>query len=163
MADIDDRAGAAPRGEAVAVATGTGLARRFTSLPRGADVAISAGAVIGVIGRFWISGVSGQQVPLTFPIGTLLINLAGCLLIGIMQTLFLELLTMRRTWQLFSVVGMLGGFTTFSTLSVETVQLLGAGRVGAALLYQSLSLGGGLLAVVGGAALVHAAHARWRV
>lgn len=55
---------------------------------------------------------------------------------------------MRREIQLFLAVGLLGGFTTFSTFGVETVRLLQAGRVTTAITYQALSLVGGMAAVV---------------
>ena len=109
---------------------------------------IAAGAILGVLARFLIGEWSKTHLALDFPLGTLIINLAGCLLIGIVQTLFFELRAMRRQLQLFLAVGLLGGFTTFSTFSVETVRLLQAGRVTTALAYQALSLVGGLAAVV---------------
>ena len=147
--------------EAVAVDTGIrrhGQRRRAARFLRRNEVAVSAGAILGVAVRSLISAWSQQHVPATFPTGTLLINLLGCVGIGIMQTLFLELAAVRREWQLFVSVGLLGGFTTFSTLSVETVQLLQVGRYGAALGYQAASLVGGVLAALLGMRIAHVAH-----
>jgi CrcB protein len=108
---------------------------------------IAVGAILGVLVRFLVGEWSTTHLALDFPLGTLLINLVGCLLIGIVQTVCFELRALRRETQLFLAVGVLGGFTTFSTLSIETVRLLQAGRVTAALTYQALSLVGGLAAV----------------
>jgi CrcB protein len=121
---------------------------------------IGGGAILGVTARWLIGALVQQRTPWHFPLGTLLINLAGCLLIGMCQMLFSELIAVRRELQLFVVVGVLGGFTTFSTFSVETVQLIQAGRLGAALLYQALSLIGGLGAVLLGQWLARAAYRR---
>lgn len=129
-------------------------------LTRRAEVMVGAGAIIGVIARFTISTLAQQSFPGPFPIGTLLINLGGCLIIGVMQALFLELMTVPREAQLFVSVGLCGGFTTFSTFSVETVQLIRHGHGWEALGYQASSLTGGILAVVAGIALAHLAHTR---
>lgn len=89
----------------------------------------------------------------TWPWATLVINLVGCFGIGIVQTLFFKLGVLSRTLQLLLAVGVLGGFTTFSTFSVETLRLLQAGRGTAACLYQAISLMGGILAVLLGSLL----------
>src|SRR3954452_14298716 len=68
----------------------------LSRLTRRAEVAVSAGAIIGVIARFAIGNLARQHLPGTLPFGTLMVNLAGCLVIGIMQTLFLELAAVRR-------------------------------------------------------------------
>lgn len=129
--------------------------------PRALDVSrrhhliIAAGAILGVLARFGIGEWSKTYLALSVPLGTLIINLVGCLLIGSVQTIFLELRLMRREIQLFLAVGLLGGFTTFSTFSIETVRLLQAGRVTAAIAYQALSLVGGMAAVVVGVGATH--------
>lgn len=151
-----------PQDDEVAVDSGERIRRspwhRLARLTWRAEVMVGAGAIIGVIARYTITNLARQAFPAAFPIGTLLINMLGCLIIGVMQTLFLELVTVRRETQLFVSVGLCGGFTTFSTLSVETVQLMQHGQVPTALGYQAASLAGGLLAVVAGIALAHTAH-----
>jgi CrcB protein len=127
-------------------------------VPR-AELAIGGGAILGVLARWLISAAVQQRTLWHAPLATLLINLSGCLLLGVCQALFAELSAVRRELQLFVTVGLLGGFTTFSTFSVETVQLIQAGRLGAALLYQALSLIGGLGAALLGQWLARAA---WR-
>lgn len=154
--------------EAITVDTATrrrGLRARVVAHPRLNELSVSVGAIVGVTARWLLSLLSQQHVPATFPRGTLLINLAGCFGIGVLQTLFLERRAISRELQLCLVVGLLGGFTTFSTFSVETVQLLRAGQAGHALAYQLVSVGGGLLLVVLGRVLAHRLYrgtAPWR-
>ncbi len=129
------------------------------------EVAIGAGAVVGANLRYFAVALLGQSVPTTFPTGTMLVNLAGSLLIGIAHTLFTAYRPVSPAVPLFVSVGLLGGFTTFSTFSVETVQLIDAGRVTDALLYQGLSLCGAMPAVYAGMGLGRAAYQlrdRWR-
>ncbi|GAC1652422.1 MAG: hypothetical protein NVS4B8_27760 [Herpetosiphon sp.] len=128
---------------------------------RSHDLAVGSGAILGVYGRYLVGVASQQHVPATLPYGTLLINLAGCFLIGVLQTLFLELMHVRIETRLFVVVGMLGGFTTFSTFGVETVQLIAAGRGWQALVYQVASVAGGIVAVVLGIVAAYRGHRRF--
>ena len=134
--------------------------------PRSGDIVVSAGAIVGVIARFLLSDWVKRHHAGSFPLGTLIINLAGCFLIGIAQTFFLDLISARRELQLLLVVGLLGGFTTFSTFSVETVRLVKAGQLIAVLGYQGLSLGGGIAGVLLGIVAAHVLHRmvlrRWR-
>ena len=125
---------------------------------RSGDTAVSVGAIVGVIARFLLSDWVKRHYAGSFPLGTLIINLAGCFLIGIAQTFFLELISARRELQLLLVVGLLGGFTTFSTFSVETVRLVKAGQLIAALGYQGLSLSGGIAGVLLGIMAAHVIH-----
>ncbi len=116
--------------------------------------AVSAGAVAGVWGRYVLDGWVQQWWSGLFPAGTLVVNLAGCLLIGIVQSILLAMRPVRRDLQLLLVTGLIGGFTTFSTVSVQTIHLIEARQTGAALAYQGLSLVGGLAAVLLGGAIV---------
>jgi CrcB protein len=152
--------------EATAVDTGERLRlspwHHLARLTARAEALVGAGAIVGVLGRFAIGELAKHYLPGPLPLGTVLINLLGCLVIGIVQTLFLDLAAIRREPQLLLAVGFCGGFTTFSTFSVETVQLLQAGHVGPALAYGALSLAGGLAAVLLGVAIVHLPHRRLR-
>ncbi len=124
------------------------------------EMLVGVGAIVGVLGRFAIGELARRYLPGPLPVGTLLVNLLGCLAIGVVQTLFLDLGAIRRELQLLLSAGFCGGFTTFSTFSLETMQLLQAGQVGPALAYQALSLAGGLAAVLLGAGIVHLLHHR---
>lgn len=102
---------------------------------------IGLGAVLGVFARHGISlaiGASGG-----FPIATLLVNLLGCGATGCAHAL----LPAGSPARLFVAVGVLGGFTTFSTFSYETLTLLQADRGRDAALYQLVSVGGGVFVV----------------
>jgi CrcB protein len=123
-------------------------------------VAIALGAVIGAALRVSVGWLAAPFVPAGVPLGTLLVNLVGCLLIGIAQTLFLDLIRVRPEVQAFVTVGLLGGLTTFSSVSVETIHMIEQGALGLALGYQLLSLSGGIAAVLLGMALARRGH-RW--
>ncbi len=122
------------------------------------ELLIGAGAFIGVLLRFSLSSLAHDHLSATFPIGTLLVNLIGCFVIGIVQTIFLDLAVVRREVQLFVTVGLVGGFTTFSAISVDSVHLLAAGLTTWLLGYQIATLAGGLAAVLLGTALTQAIH-----
>ena len=59
-----------------------------------------------------------------FPLGTFIINVSGSLLIGVLMTLFTERLNPHPSWRLFLIVGVLGGYTTFSSFEWETYQAM---------------------------------------
>lgn len=80
----------------------------------------------------------------TFPWGTLAVNLAGCLAIGVLATLFDSTWKGHADARAAVIVGILGGFTTFSSFAWETQQLLQGGRVPAAFGYIAASVLGGL-------------------
>lgn len=126
-------------------------------------VAIAVGGVVGAEARYGIDEAlphSGAQ----FPWATLLVNLSGCLVIGALMVLLLELTSPHRLARPFLGVGILGGYTTFSTFAVEAEQLVRADRPGLALLYVTLTAIGCMLAVwvgnvlaqLGGRALIDA-------
>lgn len=117
-------------------------------LPPRADLAIAAGAVLGASTRYNLSGLLGSLAPASLPLGTLAVNLLGCLLIGMAQTVFIAMLKLPRELQLFVSVGFLGGLTTFSSVSVELVLLIQAGTLTGAALYLALSLLGGAVATL---------------
>jgi CrcB protein len=119
-------------------------------------IAIAIGAMLGSSLRWLIS--TSLNSGTHFPFGTLTVNLVGCLLVGATQTMLLH--NPARRVRLILVVGLLGGFTTFSTLSIETIQLLVAQRVSAALVYQGLTVSVGVGAVVLGSMLMHIAMQR---
>lgn len=115
---------------------------------------IGTGGFAGALLRYGMSGLVHRQFPLTtFPVGTLAVNLLGCLLIGVTGGLAESRQLFGPEWRLFILIGLLGGFTTFSTFGYETFALLrddqyvgAAGNVG-------LQVTGGLLMVWAGYAL----------
>lgn len=104
---------------------------------------IAAGGAIGGGARYLLGVVIPHD---TFPWSTLLANLVGCLLIGALMVLLLEVWPPHRYARPFLAVGILGGFTTFSAYAVETRELLAAGRGPAALAYLFGSVALGLAA-----------------
>lgn len=102
--------------------------------------AVALGGALGAVLRYGISLWALRTFPESFPWGTLLINGAGCFLIG----LLFPHVTDAPTLRLFLLTGVLGGFTTFSTFGLEVVSLIMSHHLKAALAYVSLSLVGGI-------------------
>lgn len=96
---------------------------------------VIAGGGLGAALRHAVGGgieaLRGPQDPARFPIGTLAANVLGCLAIGLVAAWAAR----REPARLFVVVGLLGGFTTFSSFAYETVRLVAAGHAGKAALY----------------------------
>ena len=114
-------------------------------------LAIALGGVVGSLGRYAVSVVAGGWTPGTWPWATLVVNVVGCLLIGILAT---RLTGTARPWlRPFVLTGVLGGFTTFSAFALETGVLLDSGAWAVAAAYVLATMAVGLLAVRLGAAL----------
>ena len=94
---------------------------------------------IGGICRYLLSMLVQSKFSSSFPYGTLLVNLTGCLLIGILFGFF-DRNQVSHEWRLLFITGVLGGFTTFSAFSVETYNLIKSGNYGSAILYVALSV-----------------------
>ena len=88
---------------------------------------------LGSVARFLLDGIIRSRVRGHVPVGTMIINISGSLVLGLLTGLVLAA-ALPPTWTLLAGTGFLGGYTTFSTASSETVRLLQAGRVRAALL-----------------------------
>ncbi len=110
---------------------------------------IGAGSFIGGILRYLISLSVQSKVLSTFPYGTLTVNVAGCLLIGLVYGLS-DRFTISPEMRLFLATGILGGFTTFSAFSNETIGMLRDGQYWMAGIYIAASIILGLLATIGG-------------
>ncbi len=101
------------------------------------------GSMCGGMLRYAISILMiGRQI-WGFPIGTLLINLTGCLLMGILLA-FSARNPALKTWLPLLGIGLLGGFTTFSAFSAEAVSMLENGKLNALFWYILISVGGGI-------------------
>jgi len=108
---------------------------------------IFLGSGLGGVLRFALSGWVQRLSEGTFPIGTLLVNVVGCLLIGALSGLFSGRLLVREEVRTMLFIGLLGGFTTFSTFGIETFSMLNEGQRLFALLNGLLSVVGSVLAV----------------
>ena len=109
---------------------------------------IALGGACGALGRYWLSNQVNAASSLSWPLATLLINASGSVLIGVVFVM-LEKLVWHAEWKSILMVGFLGAFTTFSTFSLETVQLWLQGNSTLALAYAL----GSTLSCVAGAAL----------
>ncbi|HEX4700682.1 MAG TPA: CrcB family protein, partial [Pseudonocardiaceae bacterium] len=114
--------------------------------------AISAGGAVGALARYGIE----QLIPVApgrFPVGTFTVNVLGCLLIGALMVLVTDVVTGRPLLRPFLGVGVLGGFTTFSTYANEIRGVLRPGMVPLAFVYLAGTIVAALLATLAGMVL----------
>lgn len=102
-------------------------------------LSIAVGGALGSVLRYLVSGWTQRWTDQPVPLGTLIVNVAGCFVIGLLATLLTGPVIVREEWRLLVLVGLLGGFTTFSTFAFETAQLLGDGQYAFAVLNVTLS------------------------
>lgn len=95
---------------------------------------VGIGGFFGSILRYLMSLIPIKNHTI-FPVNTLLVNIIGAFLIGLLAGLFVKYGTIDEKWQLMLKVGLCGGFTTFSTFSNESVELMKSGNWGLAALY----------------------------
>jgi fluoride exporter len=108
----------------------------------GTWLAVAAGGALGSLARFWLAGAITAMTGPRFPWGTLLINILGSFVIGGVGGLTLTpaRMTMHPDMRIFLMVGICGGFTTFSAFSLQLLELLQTGYVIAGLLYAAGSV-----------------------
>lgn len=85
---------------------------------------VFAGGGIGASARYWLSGAVYRFFSTDFPYGNLVVNITGCFAIGLLMTLMEERFLSDPGIRIFLTIGILGGFTTFSSFSYETIALL---------------------------------------
>lgn len=93
-------------------------------------VVVGCGGFLGAAGRYACSAVINKMADHPFPFGTLFVNILGAFLIGFISELCAIHAPNRERLLLFFTTGITGGFTTFSTFSLETLRLLENGRLG---------------------------------
>ena len=91
-------------------------------------LAIAGGGAIGAVLRFWVSTGVYSITGRSFPYGTLVVNVFGSLVMGFLYIWLIEKFADGTTLRAFLVIGLLGAFTTFSTFSIETLNLMMAGQ-----------------------------------
>lgn len=102
---------------------------------------VGFGGAVGAVGRYGVSVAVGRLWETAFPLGTMIVNIVGSLAMGLLVGLLARLLPPhQQEIRLFVAVGVLGGFTTFSSFSLDAITLIERGEWNQALLYAVLSV-----------------------
>ncbi|NVO01687.1 MAG: fluoride efflux transporter CrcB [Bacteroidetes bacterium] len=117
---------------------------------------VGLGGFIGSIARYLIAAIIQNKSTSIFPIGTLMVNIVGCLLIGLFLGLSDKQNIISPELRLFLTIGFCGGFTTFSSFTNDNVQLINSGALLQVLLYTGLSVIVGIAATYIGFLIVKA-------
>lgn len=116
---------------------------------------VAVGGALGSVARYGTGVLVGTVWRQSFPLGTMLINIVGSLAMGLLVG---YLARTTPAWQndarLFVAVGVLGGFTTFSSFSLDTISMVERGETAQAILYVVVSVGAGLAALLGALVLM---------
>lgn len=116
-------------------------------------VLVMLGGALGSGARHLVGRATLRLLGPAFPYGTLAVNLIGGLLMGLLVGSLARFGSGGETWRLFLGVGVLGGFTTFSSFSLDAVTMMERGAAPLALAYVLVSVTGSILALAGGLAL----------
>lgn len=108
-------------------------------------LAVAVGGGIGAALRYAVTLLANAHGGVAFPYGTVLVNIVGSFLIGLLMMYFQAQADLPPSVKLFAVTGVLGGFTTFSTFNMELLTFIRAGEMGFALLYGGLNVVGAFL------------------
>ena len=117
---------------------------------------IASGGLVGTLVRYWLAGFVARQYGENFPWGTLIVNLIGSFLAGALYHLAEERLLISPALRTVILIGLIGGFTTFSSYGLQTFTLLRDGQIGLATLNVAASNVLGLLMVWAGYCLAKA-------
>ena len=115
-------------------------------------LAVAVGGAIGSVARYLVGIGSGKLFGFNFPWGTLIINIVGSMLIGAFAGMFAFKWDLPQSLRIFLTVGICGGFTTFSTFSLDTYYLIERGELAAAGFYVVSSV---ILSIAGLVAALH--------
>lgn len=114
---------------------------------------VALGGGVGAVLRYLASGWTHTLTHSSLPLGTLAVNMLGCLLIGLLASALAGPVLIREEYRIAILVGLLGGFTTFSTFALESSALIGDGRFLLAAANMTISNVVGLAAVWAGQAI----------
>jgi CrcB protein len=119
----------------------------------GIILSVAAGGAIGALARYAVMVRAGQLFGLGFPIGTLIVNIAGSFILGALIECMALKWSPGADMRAFLVVGVLGSFTTFSTFSLDVVTMIERGTYGLVAIYVSVSVIAAVAALFGGMSL----------
>ena len=117
---------------------------------------VGVAGLVGTLGRYWLSGFIARRYGETFPWGTLVVNALGCFVTGAVYYVSEERFLVSPTVRSVILIGLLGGFTTFSSYGLQTFTLLREGEFGLAVMNVTLSNVLGLLLIWAGYTLMKA-------
>lgn len=106
---------------------------------------IGTGGFLGSVSRYLVARFFQEMTTSSFPLGTLMVNIAGCFLIGILYGLTERTNWISAEWRLFLTVGFCGGFTTFSSFASENINLLRDSQLFFFFLYTGISVVAGFM------------------
>ncbi|MBN2402189.1 MAG: fluoride efflux transporter CrcB [Spirochaetes bacterium] len=113
-------------------------------------IMVAFGGSLGALSRYGITLLSVKIFSDRFPFGTLLVNLTGCFLIGLVFSLGSEKNIISTSFRLFFITGFLGAFTTFSTYGIESINFARSGMAYESFINIAVNNVGGLLLVIAG-------------
>jgi CrcB protein len=90
---------------------------------------IAIGGAAGAIARYQLAAMVQARIPAGFPLGTFVVNMTGCLVMGIAMTLLTERLVVHPNWRYLIPIGFIGAYTTFSTFEYETLRAISEGSL----------------------------------
>ena len=114
---------------------------------------VALGGLLGTLARYHLQGVLQPTSSTNFPVGTLVVNLLGSLILGFIARLTLETAAFSPETRAGLTIGLCGGFTTMSSFAYESLALMGDGQYGRAAVYVVTTTLGSVLAVAVGSAV----------
>jgi len=111
---------------------------------------VGIGGCLGSILRFWLGSYIGGKMGARFPYGTLVVNITGSFLVGLVFAFLTVKTQWSPNWRYLIPIGFIGGYTTFSSFEYETLRMIQDGQIGLGLLYVATSVVIGFVAVWGG-------------
>lgn len=114
-------------------------------------LAVALGGALGAMGRFGVNALLFPVAGHRFPLGTMVVNVTGCILMGVLYVVIVERGLLPGEWRQFLMIGLLGGFTTFSAFSLDALALWQNGHLALTFAYivtsVVLSLAGAMMAI----------------